>query len=42
MWCRGTPGRNEVPSANVESTQFAKKNRAQFYVGFLDFSLKFC
>ncbi|CAH0406395.1 unnamed protein product [Chilo suppressalis] len=23
MWCHGTPGRNEVPSANVEWTQIA-------------------
>ncbi|GBP44922.1 hypothetical protein EVAR_84413_1 [Eumeta japonica] len=32
MWCRGTPGRNEVPSANVESTQFAKKKIVLIFI----------
>lgn len=27
MECHGTPGRNEVPSDNIETTQFAKRNK---------------
>ena len=41
MWCRRTPGRNEVPSANVESTQIEKKIVLNFMQVFLIFLLNF-
>lgn len=34
-WCHGTPDKNEVPSDNIEATQFAKEKSCLILLGLL-------